>query len=672
MIFYSIEATAANYAEWMDENKKFIPDTALKIKTEQAFLKNGRRSCIFISRICRQKITCCAVVQELDRFDRDLADFWNTVGINAVQISVSEITLRTAQSMLHRADRSGCINDCDEILEYYGVYSLLRDRFFKMEERLIPECPGYSTLKQSAHQILCEETVSAELDRIFAQTEWKNIKGHPVHYAVQADDAAVREKILDILLPALYQNHRLINRRYTIVQIQALHHFSAEKLDQLYAISDGGVVVVNSQEDDGAESDDSDFAPEWADTLIALCGCAKKYKHRVLTVFSLPHRNGRKGRLILEHIESLTLINLHEDLVCGERAKEYLETLAQKHGVCGTSSLYAAAADKNKRFRPSDLNDAFEDWFDSRLKTKFFPQYADMTPGCAAAAKKETVGSAYTELEELIGLQSVKAVIGQALDYYKVQRLFAEKGRDAEHPAMHMVFTGNPGTAKTTAARLLARIMKENDLLSVGDLYEVGRADLVEKYVGWTAKHVQKLFSQAMGSVLFIDEAYSLLDDRDGSFGDEAINTIVQEMENCREDIVVIFAGYPDKMDDFLAHNPGLRSRIAFHVPFADYDTEELYAIAELTAKKKGLRLDPAVRDKLLPILSAARKTPGFGNGRYVRNLIERATLKQAGRLVKLDAAQMTSEAISILTAEDFDVLDEKQPVRQRIGFARS
>ena len=118
--------------------------------------------------------------------------------------------------------------------------------------------------------------------------------------------------------------------------------------------------------------------------------------------------------------------------------------------------------------------------------------------------------------------------------------------------------------------------MKENRLLSKGNLIEVGRGDLIGKYVGWTAPMIQKKFKQAEGGVLFIDEAYSLVDDRDGSYGDEAINTIVQEMENHRDNVVVIFAGYPDKMESFLQKNPGLRSRIAFHVPFDDYSTEEL------------------------------------------------------------------------------------------------
>ena len=146
----------------------------------------------------------------------------------------------------------------------------------------------------------------------------------------------------------------------------------------------------------------------------------------------------------------------------------------------------------------------------------------------------------------------------QALNFYKAQKLFKEKGLPDSRPAMHMVFTGNPGTAKTTVARLFAGIMKENQLLSEGRLFELGRSDLVGKYVGWTAQIVKEKFRKARGSVLFIDEAYSLLDGDSSLYGDEAINTIVQEMENCREDTVVIFAGYPREMEQFLSRNPGL------------------------------------------------------------------------------------------------------------------
>jgi SpoVK/Ycf46/Vps4 family AAA+-type ATPase len=213
--------------------------------------------------------------------------------------------------------------------------------------------------------------------------------------------------------------------------------------------------------------------------------------------------------------------------------------------------------------------------------------------------------------------------------------------------------------------------MKDNGLLSEGNILEVGRADLVGKFVGHTAPNVQKAFCKARGSVLFIDEAYALVDDRDGLFGDEAINAIVQEMENNREDIVVIFAGYPDKMKGFLQKNPGLRSRIAFHVPFADYTADELVDITKLLAKRQNISLASDVPDKLTPIFDNVRCSEDFGNGRYARNLLEKARLKQASRLLAMDIDAMTDDDIMTLYAEDFEVHEQASFRKMTIGFCR-
>ncbi|MEI6580371.1 MAG: hypothetical protein WCN92_13045, partial [Eubacteriales bacterium] len=153
-----------------------------------------------------------------------------------------------------------------------------------------------------------------------------------------------------------------------------------------------------------------------------------------------------------------------------------------------------------------------------------------------------------------------------------------------------------------------------------------------------------------------IDEAYSLVDDRDGLYGDEAINTIVQEMENARENTVVIFAGYPDKMDGFLNKNPGLRSRIAFHVEFPDYTVEELMDITRLMVKNQKLTLAEDAAETIMAILGNALKKEDFGNGRYVRNLLEKARMKQATRLVKMDYDAVTAEVASTLIADDFEM----------------
>ena len=304
------------------------------------------------------------------------------------------------------------------------------------------------------------------------------------------------------------------------------------------------------------------------------------------------------------------------------------------------------------------------------MKASIYPQYKDVAVAKREAIKATPKGNAYDELQEMVGLSEAKAVIQKALNYYKMQRLYEGKGIKRGTPAMHMVFTGNPGTAKTTVARLFDRIMKDNGLLSKGQLIEVGRGDLVGKYVGWTAQTVQAKFKAAIGGVLFIDEAYSLVDEHSGSFGDEAINTIVQEMENHREDVVVIFAGYPDKMEIFLQKNPGLRPRITFHVPFADYTADELCQIARLIGKDKGVALDDEALSKLKVIFDSASKQSDFGNGRYVRNILEQAKMNQASRLLEMDFDEITLDEISMIKAVDIMAPELQAPQKRKIGFA--
>ena len=176
--------------------------------------------------------------------------------------------------------------------------------------------------------------------------------------------------------------------------------------------------------------------------------------------------------------------------------------------------------------------------------------------------------------------------------------------------------------------------MKENDILSKGKLIEVGRNDLVARYVGWTAKTVKAKFAEAKGSVLFIDEAYSLLDNRSGSFGDEAINTIVQEMENTREDTIVVFAGYPREIEHFMSRNPGLSNRIAYHINFPDYNEGKLFEIAKAMLKEQNLKLDESAIPRVKSIIVSGCRESNFGNGRYVRNILDKAKMKQASRLV--------------------------------------
>ncbi len=287
-----------------------------------------------------------------------------------------------------------------------------------------------------------------------------------------------------------------------------------------------------------------------------------------------------------------------------------------------------------------------------RKKELFLIRYADIEAQEKDINIVEKYGTAQEELDNMIGLQSVKEVIRKIIAYAKMKKMCTDNGITKGNPALHMMFTGNPGTAKTTVARLLARILKDERILASGKFVEVGRADIVGQYVGHTAPLVKQRFKEAQGGVLFIDEAYSLCDGYSG-YGDEAINTIVQEMENHRDDVIVIFAGYTDKMKAFAERNPGMNSRIKFNIEFDDYTADELCEITKLMLDNKQMSITDSAMEKLRGIYEKARKDKSFGNGRFVRKMIEDAEMNLAERMLKLDNTKLTSEMISTIEEED-------------------
>lgn len=596
--------------------------------------------------------------------------YTEALGVKLTDIHAEEISLHAACNLLHRASRSDYIEDDDDVLKTLDLDYMVNRRFsdFCFREDLMDEACR-DEIYAKAGRLFTKDCLLPELDRIYAGGSFGKIVGHPVHYLVQTDDAGIRQEMIQALLPSLYANGRLQNRRYSSVRFrgEALHGESSA-YDQFYKSNAGGTVIVQYSADYG-DIDDEDTADGIRDTIEKLCSYIKKYRHQVLTILCLPRECTKLKELFYENLGTVSFVELKEEFLEGEQAGDYLKLLARDNHVRTDKKLFAKL-EGNRGYLAPELRTIFDGWYNNKLKTTVYPQYKEITTVKTEVEKAKPKGDAYKELMEMIGLTEAKKVILQALNYHKAQKLFADKGMKVDHPAMHMVFTGNPGTAKTTVARLFARIMRENGLLSRGHLVEVGRGDLVGKYVGWTAQTVQKRFEQAEGGVLFIDEAYSLVDGRSGSYGDEAINTIVQEMENYRDDMVVIFAGYPDRMEEFLQKNPGLRSRIAYHVPFSDYSVEELCSIAALAARKKGLHLDDQAQEKLASVFETARKQMDFGNGRYVRNILEKAKMAQATRLLTQDYESLTQKEITTLCAEDIEMPEIATPARPRIGFS--
>lgn len=670
MLFYKIEGSLVKIdAENEDSRKAHRANIRrIAIKSDEFNEKFCRDSFFFVSNSSDGILTVGVIAERQGKIKETLKAYLKHIECELADIVVTEITFNSIQNLLCSADRQDYIADDDEVMEKYGLDKISgrRGRSIDFGENIIDE-RSQSEVFSNAEKYLLNKTFLPELGRIYDGGASSKPYGHPVHYILQTDDRDTRREAYKTLLQALYANNRLSSKRYSFLDFKPGENFSVMMYDALYKVCSGGAVVVRYLAND--DSEDNGFASSERDTVENICEVARRYRNQVLTVICLPRECKKAKSLFYENLGTMTFVEIQEDFVDGEQAGSFLKMLAKENKVRTDKALFAKL-EADKGYLAPDLRTIFDEWYNNKLKTAIYPQYKDLKIAKQEVVKATPKGSAYDELQDMIGLKEAKSVIQKALNYYKMQKLYEEKGLKRDTPAMHMVFKGNPGTAKTTAARLFARIMKDNGLLSKGQLVEVGRGDLVGKYVGWTAQTVQSKFKAAIGGVLFIDEAYSLVDDRSGSFGDEAINTIVQEMENHREDVVVIFAGYPDEMEKFLQKNPGLRSRIAFHVPFEDYDADELCKIAALIGKNKGISLEDAALQKLGTIFETARKQSDFGNGRYVRNVLEQAKMNQASRLLEYDFDDITTEEITTIKAVDIVIPEIKIEAKPKIGFA--
>lgn len=272
-----------------------------------------------------------------------------------------------------------------------------------------------------------------------------------------------------------------------------------------------------------------------------------------------------------------------------------------------------------------------------------------------AAPKQEPAKSLpelLAQLDQLVGLKQVKAQVHRQTALLRMNKLRTEKGLKTPTVSRHLVFVGNPGTGKTTVARLVAGIYRALGLLERGELVETDRAGLVAGFVGQTALKTAEVINSALGSVLFIDEAYALATD---NFGEEAISTLVKAMEDHRDELVVIVAGYPHEMATFIATNPGLESRFSTTVGFPDYTDDELVAIFAGMASGSDFAPTPECTARLRELITAEPRDTGFGNGRFVRNLFEAAVAHHAWRL--RDKPEPTIDELRQLLPEDFNPL---------------
>jgi probable Rubsico expression protein CbbX len=272
-----------------------------------------------------------------------------------------------------------------------------------------------------------------------------------------------------------------------------------------------------------------------------------------------------------------------------------------------------------------------------------------------AVFRESNIGEVLDKLErELIGLEPVKSRIRDIAALLLVDKLRHSVGLSAGAPSLHMSFTGNPGTGKTTVALRMAEILHRLGYVRKGHLVAVTRDDLVGQYIGHTAPKTREVLKRAMGGVLFIDEAYYLYrPENERDYGQEAIEILLQVMENQRDDLVVIFAGYKDRMDTFFRSNPGMSSRVAHHIDFPDYTPAQLHSIAGLMLEQMQYRLDSQADGALLEYIERRIKQPHFANARSVRNALDRARLRQASRLFERRGGVLSKEDLVTIQAAD-------------------
>lgn len=274
---------------------------------------------------------------------------------------------------------------------------------------------------------------------------------------------------------------------------------------------------------------------------------------------------------------------------------------------------------------------------------------------------------AMDRLDALIGLDDVKKTLKDIVSVVRANKKYKELGIKPFDKYFHMVFYGNPGTAKTTVGRLCASIFAKEGLIKTNKYTELGRADLIGQYVGHTADKVVKCFERGRGGVIFIDEAYSLVSTHESDYGREAINTIVQLLEDYREDTIVIFAGYGKPMDTLLNMNPGLRSRISYNLQFKNYTEEQLLDILRLNADEYKFSLDDSFIEEFNTHVTSDMNKKEFGNGRYVRDLFQRAIVTHSSNIMNTD--NVIDERVRTITKEDYPADANLTLSETRVGF---
>lgn len=589
--------------------------------------------------------------------------------IRADIVSIEEITVRDMKTIFEESSISDYSHYRRSSRSYSRNWNFVCTCGFEIEEEVIDDKPLSADDAETAlDELMADKTLREETDRIYDENNQKEFYGYPVHYTIIANNREAAKDIAKYMVRALHSNNRLPGTRLTVISEVEITRYDSD-MEKWLQNSSGTAVLVELQN----ERDADQYASELTRTGIIMSGFIKRF-HRDTLFFLYKNKEADGfGDEVISRLENdMDILEIREGRGKKDEACAYMERAIRESRYKDLMDESAFSyLKKKKSFHASDVRDAVDEWEKMCLKEKAYVSYGKCVKKKRSKKRKEKK-DAYGQLQKMIGLDEVKSVIDDLLAYYRLQKEREKHFKCDMGISRHMVFTGNPGCAKTTVARLLADIMLEEGILTSGKFVECGRGDLVGKYVGWTARIVQDKFRMARGGILFIDEAYALVEDH-RTYGDEAINTIVQEMENHRDDVIVIFAGYPDPMKEFINRNEGLKSRIAFHIDFPDYNEDEMMDILSLMIEERGFCMDTSGEEKCRDIFRDAISRENFGNGRYARNLLEYAMMKQAGRLAgKGLRKEYSKERITQLIADDFEddfMPDVESSRKLKLGF---